>query len=301
MKNLHIEILPELRDPMFVLAFEGWNDAARSATIAARFLINQYKGKRFAWFGPDEFFQYSDQRPLVRLDRDGNRKISWPENAFYYCKHPDLSRDLVVCVGVEPQLRWKTFSQDVLELVQVCKSRLAVTMGALLAGLSHTEPPELVCLATDPSLADRTGVAATKYEGPTGIVGVIHTQFQNARIPAVSLWANIPHYISSLPNPKAAHALLDRLGATGEVRFDLSELQKSVDQFDSQIKEAIEDRPEIARLLSQTDLLNVRAEKDLDEDEEAQGTEPEELPSGEELADEIQSFFRRRKNGNSSD
>jgi len=301
MENLQIETLPELCDPIFVLAFEGWNDAARSATLAARFLVNQYGGKRFAWFMPDDFFQYSDHRPHVRLDNDGNRQISWPENAFYYCKHPGLSRDLVVCVGVEPQLRWKTFSQDVIDLVQVCKPRLAVTMGALLAGQSHTEPPELVCLATDPSLAKRTGVAITKYEGPTGIVGVIHTRLQNARIPAVSLWANIPNYIPSLPNPKAACALLDRLGAAGEVRFDLSVLQKSADQFDFQIKEAIKNQRGISRLLSQTDLRNVRDEKDLDNEEAAKGTEPEELLSSEGLADEIQSYLRRRNNGNSSE
>lgn len=301
MENIQVKEIPELHDPVFVMAFEGWNDAAQSATIAARYLVNRYDGQKFAWFRSDEFFQYSDQRPHVRLDVNGERVITWPANEFFYCKHPELSRDLVVGIGVEPQLRWKLFSQDVLELIQACGCRLAVTLGALLAGESHTDPIELVCLATDPKLAERTGVKVTRYEGPTGIVGVIHTRLQDEKMPAVSLWANIPHYISSLPNPKGAFALLQCFRSVGGMPLELGELERSASQFDAQIDEAIAQNPKIIRYLSGLESSEGEPD-DEDEDfeevepqEEAEREEPGELPSGDQIADEIENFFRRRR------
>ncbi len=297
MKNLHVDEIPDLSDPIFIMAFEGWNDAAQSATIAARYLVSRFGGKRFAWFQSEEFFQYSDQRPHVRLDSSGNRVITWPENEFFYCKHPELSRDLVVGVGVEPQLRWKLFSQDVLELIQKCGCRLAITLGALLTGKSHTEPVELVCLATEQRLAERTGVQVTKYEGPTGIVGVIHTRLQDEHMPAVSLWANIPHYISSLPNPRGAYALLECLGTIGEIPLELGELERSADQFDAEIDKAIAQDPKIARFHSIMSDGEEDPEDDLDEFEQLEQEEPEDLPSGEQIVDDIENYFRRRKRG----
>lgn len=307
MKNLHIKEIPELSDPILIMAFEGWNDAAQSATIAARFLVNRFGGKRFAWFQSDDFFQYSDQRPYVRLDGNGNRVITWPANEFFYCKHPDLSRDLVVGVGVEPQLRWKLFSQDVFELAQKCGCRLAITLGALLAGDSHTGPIELVCLATEKKLAERTGVKVTQYEGPTGIVGVIHTRLQDGNMPAVSLWANIPHYISSLPNPKGAYALLECLGNVGEIPLDLGELKRSASQFDAQIDEAIAQDPKILRYLSRLADEEDDPDDDLedyeriDQFEEPEREEPGDLPPGGQIADEIEDYLRRRKENGDSD
>jgi proteasome assembly chaperone (PAC2) family protein len=304
MENIHVDEIPELRNPLFVLAFEGWNDAAQSASIAARFLVSRFNGKRFAWFESDDYFQFSEQRPQVRLDIDGNRKITWPENAFYYCQHPDLSRDLVVCIGVEPQLKWQSFSRDVTELARRCGIELAVTLGGLLAGNSHEEPLALVCLATESRLVELTGLPVTKYEGPTGIVGVIHTRFQDERIPAASLWVNIPQNIASLPNPKGAHALLDRFGAVGEIHLDLSELANSAEQFDQQVEEAIEKDPGISRFLSQMGSDGGMGEEELEEEPEdeayqVEDTPGDELPSGEELADEIETFLRRRGNGDS--
>lgn len=302
MENIHVDEFQELRNPLFVLAFEGWNDAAQSATIAVKFLVGRFGGKRFAWFPSDDFFQFSEQRPQVRLDIGGERQITWPENAFYYCQHPDLSRDLVVCIGVEPQLKWKSFSRDVAELAQRCGAELAVTMGGLLAGNSHEDPLELVCLATESRLAELAELPVTRYEGPTGIVGAIHTQLQNDHIPAVSLWVNIPHNIASLPNPKGAYALLDRLGAVGEIHLDLTELEDSAAQFDSQVEEAIKKEPGISRFLSQMGAAGGMDEDEQDEEEyQEEDISREELPSGEELADEIESFFRRRGNGDKSD
>ena len=301
MKNIHIDEFPELRNPLFVLAFEGWNDAAQSATIAAKFLVSRYEGKRFAWFESDDFFQFSEQRPQVRLDIDGDRQITWPENEFYYCQHPDLSRDLVVCTGVEPQLKWKSFGRDVAELAKRCGVELVVTMGGLLAGNSHEDPLELVCLATESRLSELAELPVTKYEGPTGIVGVIHTQMQNEHVPAVSLWVNIPQNIASLPNPKGALSLLDRLGAVSEIKMDLTELEDSAVRFDSEVEEAIKKEPGISRFLSQMGTAGGMGEDEEDEEEfQEEDISGEDLPSGEELADEIESFFRRR-NGDKSD
>lgn len=300
MQHLHVDEIPELSNPLFVLAFEGWNDAAQSATIAARYLVNHFNGKRFAWFQSDDFFQFSDQRPQVRLDKEGNRLISWPTNEFYCCKHPELPRDLIVGIGVEPQLRWKLFSQDVFELIQACGARLTVTMGALLAGDSHKNPIEMVCLATDRGLEEKTGVKATKYEGPTGIVGVIHTQLQDEHMPAVSLWANIPHYISSLPNPKGAYALLVGLSAVAEISLDLGEMERSAEQFDAQIEEAISQDPKITQYLSQAK-MDEDDEEDFEGNENIGREEPKNLPTGEDLADEIESYLRRRRRDNSSE
>ncbi|MAE05775.1 MAG: hypothetical protein CMH76_05520 [Nitrospinae bacterium] len=304
MEYIHVDEIPELNDPLFVLAFEGWNDAAQSATIAARYLVSRFDGKRFARFQSEDFFQFSDQRPHVRLGTDGKRVITWPENSFYYCKHPELARDLVVCVGVEPQLMWKSFSRSVMELIRRCGSGLTVTMGGLLAENPHDEPLELVCIATEPRLAGLTGVQVTKYEGPTGIVGVIHTELQDARIPAVSLWVNIPQKISSLPNPKGAYALLERLEAVSKINIDLDELGRSADQFDEKVKEVIEQQPSNERFLSQPFTTQDDGD-DMDtdplEDESAEEESPEKLPSGDELADEIESFLRRRSNGEASD
>lgn len=302
MENIRVDEFPELRNPLFVLAFEGWNDAAQSATIAAKFLVSRFEGKRFAWFPSDDFFQFSEHRPQVQLDMNGERQITWPENTFYYCQHPDLSRDMVVCIGVEPQLKWKSFGRDVAKLAKRCGAELAVTMGALLAGNSHKEPLELVCLATEPRLAEMAGLPVTDYEGPTGIVGVIHTQLQNDHIPAVSLWVNIPQNIASLPNPKGAHALLDHLCAVSKIHLDLTELEDSAARFDSEVEEAIKREPGISRFLSQMGSAGGMDENEQDEEEyQEEDIARKELPSGEELADEIESFFRRRSNGEKPD
>ncbi|MBI4251138.1 MAG: PAC2 family protein [Candidatus Tectomicrobia bacterium] len=285
----------ELRDPVLILAFAGWNDAAESATIAARYLVDRLGGERFASIPPDDFFQYSDRRPTVRLDEKGQRQISWPANEFFVCRPSHLPRDIVVGVGVEPHLQWRRFSRNVLEVVHRCRVRLIVTMGAFLAGESHTDPVPTICLTTDPALVRNLDLEVSRYEGPTGIVGVIHNLMQDEKFPAVSLWASVPHYIAALPNPKASFALLDRLRAVCRIPLDLSDLEHSAANFDRQVEEAISQDPKIARYVSQ-----------LEDSEEAEPEETdvplpaetsEERPSGEQIADQIERFLRRRKSG----
>ncbi len=293
MDALFLRDLPEPRDPIFVMAFAGWNDAAEAATLAARYLVERLKGERFASIPSEDFYQFSDQRPLVRLDAAGRRQIHWPVNEFFYCRAPSLSRDLVVGIGVEPHLQWRRFSRDVLEIIRRARARLIVTMGALLAGELHTAPIRLVSLATDPALVEPIGVEISSYEGPTGIVGVIHSLMQDEGIPAVSLWANVPHYIAALPNPKASFALLDRFRALGGIPLDLGDMELSAERFERQVEEAISQDPRFARYVSQFQEGGAPAGEEAED--EAPEDDEDELPPGDQVADEVERFLRRRR------
>ena len=298
MDAVYLQHPPALRSPIFVMAFAGWNDAAESATLAARYLVDRLGGERFAAIPPDDFFQFSDQRPTVRLDEAGQRQITWPANEFYFCRPAHLPRDLVVGVGIEPHLQWGRFGRSILEIARRCRVEMAVTLGAFLAGESHTGPVPTISLATDPGLVAHMDIERSRYEGPTGIVGVLHSLMQDERVPAVSLWASVPHYIAALPNPKASLALLGRLRELCRLPLDLGDLEHSAANFDRQVEDAISQDPKIARYVSQ-----FQESGEVDPEEEAEGEdalpgEPaEELPPGEQIADEIERFLRRRKSG----
>ena len=291
----------DAKDPLLIMAFSGWNDAAESATAAARYLVQHFQGKRVAQIQPDEFFQFADQRPTVKLSESGERRITWPPNEFFYCRTPGLARDLIVGVGTEPHLRWKHFSSDVLEIGNHYGARMIVTMGALLAGELHTQPSHLMAIATDPSLVEPSGVEITRYEGPTGIVGVIHTLMQDEGFPAVSLWVNVPHYIASLSNPKATRALLDKLSILGGFEISLEDFDIAINTFDGQVEQIIARDPRIAKYVEDIqkghipdDIPGVDFEDAFDGES---GEEEGKLPPGAEVADEIERLFRRRPEG----
>lgn len=294
--------VPDARAPLLVMAFSGWNDAAESATAAARYLVQRFDGERVARIAPDDFFQFSDHRPTVQLSESGERRMTWPSNEFFYCRAPGLARDLLVGVGAEPHLRWKRFSRDVLAIGERYGARMGVTLGALLAGDLHTQPSHLMAIATDPALIAPAGIETTRYEGPTGIVGVIHTLMQDEGLPAVSLWANVPHYIASLFNPKAARALLESLGVVGRFDISLEDFDAAIDTFHERAEEVIAQDPRIARYVR--DMQRGRIPEDVP------GREPEDalldpdpdeteqrLPPGAEVADEIERLLRRRPGG----
>ncbi len=295
----------DAKDPLLIMAFSGWNDAAESATAAARYLAQNFQGKLVARIQSDDFFQFADQRPTVKLSESGERQITWPTNEFFYCRTPGLSRDLIIGVGSEPHLKWKHFSRDVLAIGNRFGARMIVTMGALLAGDLHTQPSRLMAIATDPSLVEPSGVEITRYEGPTGIVGVIHTLMQDEGFPAVSLWVNVPHYIASLSNPKATRALLDKLSALGGFEISLEDFDVAIDTFDGQVEKIIAKDPRIAKYVEDIqkgqipdDIPGLDFEDafdgELEEDEEK-------LPPGSEVADEIERLFRRKPDGPESE
>src|SRR5262245_477555 len=211
MSALTIEELPTLTNPVLVVAFAGWNDAGNAATHAVQFLTQRLQTRRFASLEPEEFYNFSELRPQVRL-RDGlYREVIWPANEFFYRGEAALPRGLVLGIGIEPHLKWKTYSRANLDLAKQCKLQTVLTLEPLLADVSYSRPVRVAGFASDPALAAQLQLTSSRYEGPTGIVGVFNDACRRSGIPSASFWANVPHYISAAPNPKAALALVKRV------------------------------------------------------------------------------------------
>lgn len=293
MDVLTIEQIPQLRQPILIMAFAGWNDAGGAATTAAKFLSKHLKARKFASIDPEEFYNFTEQRPLVRLRDSLHREILWPENDFYYIHNRDFPRDIIIGVGVEPHLKWKAYVKAILRLVETCQVSLITTLGALLAEVVHSRPVRISGSSTDPVLSKRLRLSSSRYEGPTGIVGVLHDACRRQSLPAVSLWANIPHYISSPSNPKGALALVRRVALLLNRSLDLRELEATAKAFDEQIAEIIANDSSMASYVRQLE----EGEGEEDEETGALRQDEEELPSSEGLAEEVEQFLRQHKKG----
>lgn len=277
MSFLQDDLPADLRRPILILTFAGWNDAAESATGAAKFLCDRWAARKVAVVDPDEFFNFVQQRPTVRF-REGSRTerlISWPSNEFFLGQDPSLSRDILVGIGTEPHLRWRAFADLILDLARRCEVSLVITLGALLAEVPHTRPIRLTGYASDQELRARLRVAPTRYEGPTGIVGVLNNAFRDAGIATASLWANVPHYISSLANPHATMALLRRLFEFLDWQTDLGEFEEAGRQFDAQLAEILKGNAKAARYLKE---LETR-DREAAEDAEPEPAQADDLPN----------------------
>ena len=212
MQPLQWEYRPdELRAPALICAFKGWNDAADAASSAITFVAGALGARRFATIDPEEFYDFQSTRPQVKLIDGHARRIVWPEVELFEARVPRAPRDLVLLVGHEPSFRWRTFSHVITELAEALGTQLVVTLGALLADVPHTRPISVTGMATDSDLVARLSLNRSSYEGPTGIVGVLHAACQDSGLPSASLWAAVPHYIAAAPNPKAALALVRKL------------------------------------------------------------------------------------------
>src|SRR5919198_4114645 len=286
MSELNVSFRPELRRPVLVAAFRGWNDGGQGATLAAGYLAKQWAGERFAEIDPEEFYDFQATRPHVSLEDGMTRRLDWPENGFFHAAVPGTGRDAVILLGTEPNLRWKSFSQLVLGLARDLGVELVVTFGSLLADVPHTRPAPVTASATDPALVEELGLELSRYEGPTGIVGVLHDACRRAGLPSVSLWAAVPHYVSLAPSPRAALALCERLGSIIGADIDTSELDEAAERYREQVSEAVASDEETAAYVAE---LEQRADV-LDEEEN--------LPSGESLAAELTRFLREREAGN---
>ena len=290
--ELRIFERPTLERPVLIAAFRGWNDGGQAATLAAGYLARSWEAEKFAEIDPELFVDFQATRPLVSLDEGHTRKIEWPENTFYRARIPGTNRDAVLLVGVEPNYRWRTFSELIADLAADLGVELAITLGALLADVPHTRPAPVTGAATDPKLVDELGLQLSRYEGPTGIVGVLLDACRRAGIPSVSLWAAVPHYVSLAPSPRAARALCDRLSGVLGIDVDVGELAEAETSYVEQVSEAVSSDAETAAYVEE---LEQRADS-LDWLEESGS-----LPSGEALAAEIARFLRERdKNGGSS-
>jgi proteasome assembly chaperone (PAC2) family protein len=286
---LSIHGLPEgLRRPILILAFAGWNDAAEAATTAARYLAQAWSARRIARIDPEEFYHFGLSRPHVRFKAGSatEREIIWPATEFSLAQSDRLQRDVIVGVGIEPHLRWKTYCAAVIELARRAQVSMVLTLGALLAEVPHTRPIQLTGIAPDPELATLLGTRPTRYEGPTGIVGVLTTACREAGLPTASLWANVPHYISGVENPKATLALVRRVLLLLSAELDLSDLHESVKQFDQNLAEIVSQNPQIAAYIKKLEAKEV-------EEEEPPAVEPGELPPASELVAEFERFLRQ--------
>jgi predicted ATP-grasp superfamily ATP-dependent carboligase len=234
-----MERRPSLRRPVLVAAFRGWNDGAQGASLATSFLAQAWEARRFADVDPEEFFDFQATRPHVALEDGLTRRIDWPETVFYHGEIPGLDRDAVLSLGIEPNLRWRTFSEEVVELARDLGVELVVTLGALLADVPHTRPAPVTGSASDPKLVEELGLASSRYEGPTGIVGVLHDACRRAEVPSASLWAAVPHYASLAASPKAALALCTRLANLLGTEFELDDLERASAAYEAQVSEAV--------------------------------------------------------------
>jgi proteasome assembly chaperone (PAC2) family protein len=283
MSELIVSSRPELHRPVLVAAFRGWNDGGQGATLGGGYLARQWEAELFAEIDSENFYDFQAVRPNVSLEDGLTRKLEWPSNTFLHAPIPGLDRDAVILLGVEPNLRWKTYTALVLELVQELEVELVVTLGSLLADVPHTRPAPVSAAASDPNLVEELGVEPSRYEGPTGIVGILLDACRQAGLPAVSLWAAVPHYVSLAPSPRAALALCRRLGELIGADIDVAELEQAAEEYSVQVTEAVESDAETAAYVEEL-------ERRVDLMEAA-----EELPSGESLAAELTRFLRERE------
>jgi predicted ATP-grasp superfamily ATP-dependent carboligase len=273
---------PTLARPVLIASFRGWNDGAQGATLAGGYLAKAWGAERFADIDPEDFFDFQATRPQVSLVEGFTRRIQWPETAFYHARIDGADQDAVLLLGIEPNLRWRTFTRLVTNLAKELGVELVVTLGSLLADVPHTRPAPVTGSASDPELVERLGLQASRYEGPTGIVGVLHDGCRSAGIPSVSLWAAVPHYVSLTPSPRAALALCDRLADLIGAEIDTAELAQSVESYVDQVSEAVAADSDTAAYVEE---LEQRADT----------IDASDLPSGDALAAELTRYLRERE------
>jgi predicted ATP-grasp superfamily ATP-dependent carboligase len=284
--ELRVEDTPELTRPVLVAAFRGWNDGAQAASLAAGYLGRLWDASKFAEIDPEGFFDFQATRPHVSLVDGMTRQIDWPETAFYHARPRRLDRDVVLLLGIEPNVRWRTFTDIVVGQARRLGVELVVTLGALLADVPHTRPSPVTGSASEQRLVEELGLSTSRYEGPTGIVGVLHDACNNAGIPSASLWAAVPHYVSLTPSPRAAAALCDRLGGLLGIEIETSELNQAAEAYEEQVSQAVAADEETAAYVEELERRSDSLEDEAD------------LPSGDALAAELTRYLRERETGN---
>ncbi len=283
MRYLTMEQTPELQSPVAVMAFTGWNDAASAASNAARFVVRRLGARRFASIESEPFYAFTETRPSVRLDSSGQRQLTWPGNEFYYARTPGDAPDYVIGIGAEPNLRWRTFSEECMDLFDTLDVSMVVSLGALIGEASHRRPIGVMGSAADPELAAQLDLQRSRYEGPTGIVGILHYALQEAKRPSASLWATVPHYITGEQCPPATLAVLQRLERVLGATFDLGELEEAAERFRNQLDTTIAGDPQMRGYLQRLESALAEAEEEAVHDT---------LPEAGDLVGDIEQFLR---------
>ena len=285
---MEIHQIPLLREPIMIMAFSGWNDAAEAASGAVEHLLSGWRDKNddvlpelIAEVESEDFYDFQVNRPVVSIDESEIRSITWPSTQVFGMLIPSMKRDLVIVTGVEPSMKWKSFTADLLDLADDLEVSLIVSLGSLLADTPHTRPISVTGTGAHPSIAHRLGVSVSKYEGPTGILGIIQDGCMRRGIDAISLWAAVPHYASNAPSPKATLALINTLEEFLDVKIPLSDLPEKADAWEREVNDLAADDSEIADYV-----------KALEESKDAA-----ELPdvSGDTIAREFERYLRRQQ------
>ena len=278
----------ELRRPVLVAGFEGWNDAADAASNAATWLAQHgtEDPDRLATIDPEAHFDFQSRRPLVELVDGVTRSVHWPENEFAIV--PLAERDLVVLRGIEPNYRWRSYCRAVTTVAGAANCEMVITLGALLADVPHTRDAQITGTATDPGLIEQLGLTTSRYEGPTGIVGVLHDHCRQAGVASVSLWTPVPHYLAAPPNPPATLGLLHRTAELLGLRFDLSRLEQTAVAWREKVDEVASADEDVTRYVK-------TLEERYDEESASDSSWGANLPSGDDLAHEVERFLREQR------
>ena len=296
MDPIEFEERPRLSEPPVVCAFQGWNDGGEAASLAARYLVERWEAKPFAHLDPEEYYDFQVSRPTVRLEEGVSRVIEWPRGEFSAASVK--GRDVVLFTAVEPNMRWRSFTGAVVETAAALGSPLLLTLGAFLTDVPHTRPVPLVGSAADEGTADRLGLTRSRYEGPTGIVGVLHDASIRAGLPSVSLWAAVPHYLPSGPNPRAAAALAGRAAAILDLPLDTSPLEGAAATWEAEMGRLVADSDELAEYVSRLEVVADEERPVVDGGVDGtSGLSQESVPSADAIGAEVERFLREHGGG----
>lgn len=272
---------PELRSPVLVCAFEGWNDAGDAASTAARHLIERWSAEQFREIDPDEFFDFTAMRPTIEIVDGSERNLRWPSNSFHAAKLDDAPFDAIVLLGIEPQMKWRTFCEQVLATAREHGAEMIVTLGSLLADVPHTRPVQVIGTAFDETTARNLSLEPSNYEGPTGILGVLHAAARDEGFTVASLWSAVPAYIPGATSPKAALALVDRLTTLLDVSVYTTDLEIATVAYEKQVSELVAEDDETLEFVTEL---------------EARHDEESEFLSADDLMAEVENFLRDQQN-----
>lgn len=289
MSDLRFHSQPELKHPLVIAGFAGWNDAGEVATSAIRFIRRRWRAERFADIDPEEFYDFSQARPKVRLEK-GERTLTWPANEFAAHQLDESGRDIILLSGIEPHINWRRFVSNIVDICKTYEVATFITLGGLLAEVSHSSAVRVGGSTTDPELAKELGfddAETSSYQGPTGIVGVLTNELRAAGINTASLWANIPFYIQRSPNPKGALAILQRLNTAFALDLSLHDLEVFAARFDAQVAADLEQNPEASALAKSI-------EEQLATDSLEQIAPQDELPDAESMVNELERFLKEQ-------
>jgi proteasome assembly chaperone (PAC2) family protein len=291
MQNVTFTEHPRLAEPSIICAFRGWNDGGEAASIALRYLHERWEARTFAAIDPEEFYDFQVTRPTVRLEDGVSRVIEWPKAEFSAASVN--GRDVVLFEAIEPSIRWRGYTEAILGVAENLRSRMLVTLGAFLTDVPHSRPVPVVGSAVDEATADRLGLARSQYEGPTGIVGVLHDVANRNGLSSVSLWAAVPHYLPAAPNPKAALALVKRVTALIGLGVDTEPLNQAVGSWEQTVLDVLRESEELTEYVA-------RLEAAADEGSDRTDMTEEQVPSGEAIAAELERFLREQGDGGSA-